>query len=105
MKKVIFASVFALTLAACGGGNKATKLRIICEAEGWSTRAGCECISNLAVKKLGGDVLDAATISPAAAAKLAIEYESNPEKFAEHMESVVEFATFLSEAAPTCSAE
>ncbi len=105
MKKVIFASVFALTLVACGGGNKATQLTKMCVTAEWSTRAGCECISNLAIKELDGDVVDAALMSDAAATKMALESKFNFGKVDEYMQQMLKFMTFLMKAIPTCSAE
>lgn len=59
MKKVIFASVFVLGLAACGGGggHKATLVKA-CVDEGDNTKEECECIASEFVEKLDPKLLD-----------------------------------------------
>ncbi len=104
MKKVIFASVFALTLAACGGGGggKAAQLTKLCMAEEGSSAAECECMSNAAVEKLDGDMVDMLL-------KAAAKGDDSDAAMAEMMgdlspEQMTKFMTFAMEAGTTCSA-
>lgn len=58
MKKVFFASVFALALAACGGGNKEAQLAKMCMDEGDNSSVECDCMAKTAVDKLDGDMVN-----------------------------------------------
>ena len=52
MKKVIFASVMAMGLVACGGGNKEAALSKAFCMDGSSTQAQCDCMAKAAVDEL-----------------------------------------------------
>ena len=54
MKKVIFASVFALGLAACGGGGGGAKAALLksCVDDGSTDEQTCSCMADMAVDKL-----------------------------------------------------
>lgn len=106
MKKVIFASVFAIGLAACGGGgggDKAAQLTKLCMAEEDSNAAECECMSNAAVEKLDGDMVDmllkaAKSDGDSDAAMAAMMGDLTPDQMGK-------FMTFAMEAGTTCGVE
>ena len=54
MKKVIFASMFALGLAACGGGGGGAKAELIksCLEDGSADEKTCSCMADKAVSEL-----------------------------------------------------
>jgi len=54
MKKVMFASVLAMGLAACGGGGGGAKAALVesCLADGGSDEKTCTCMADMAVDKL-----------------------------------------------------
>ena len=54
MKKIIFASAFAMGLAACGGGGGGAKAALLdsCLEDGSTDQATCSCMADMAVEKL-----------------------------------------------------
>lgn len=54
MNKVIFASVLAMGLAACGGGSGGAKSALVqsCLEDGDSDEKTCTCMADMAVEKL-----------------------------------------------------
>ena len=54
MKKIIFASVLAMGLAACGGGNGGAKAALLesCLEDGSTDQDTCSCMADLAIEKL-----------------------------------------------------
>ncbi len=104
MKKVIIASVLAIGLAACGGGgDKAAQLTKLCMDEGDTSAAECECMSNAAVEKLDGEMVDlllkaAKSDGDSDAAMASMMGDLSPEQMAQ-------FMTFAMEAGTTCSVE
>ncbi len=60
MKRVIIASVFALGLAACGGGNGGAKAALIksCMDDGSSDEKTCSCMADMAIEKLDPKLVD-----------------------------------------------
>lgn len=54
MKKIIFASIFAMGLAACGGGSGGAKAALLesCLDDGSTDEATCSCMADMAVDKL-----------------------------------------------------
>lgn len=60
MKKIIFASVFAMGLAACGGGSGGAKAALVdsCIADGSTDAETCSCMADMAVDKLDPKLVD-----------------------------------------------
>lgn len=60
MKKIFFASVFAIGLAACGGSSGGAKAALVesCVADGSSDEQTCSCMADLAVDKLDPKLVD-----------------------------------------------
>jgi len=60
MKKVIVASLFAMTLAACGGGSGGAKSALVasCLEDGSSDEKTCNCMADMAVDKLDPKLVD-----------------------------------------------
>ncbi|MEO0549245.1 MAG: hypothetical protein AAFZ91_04935 [Pseudomonadota bacterium] len=90
MKKVIIASVAAMTLAACGGGgNLEAKLTASCLEDGDMTEEQCECMTTAAVDGLDNDLLskmvDASEAEDSDAAMMEIMTEFTPEQQSQFM--------------------
>ncbi|MBR9834671.1 MAG: hypothetical protein GYB42_05670 [Alphaproteobacteria bacterium] len=58
MKKLFFASAFALVLAGCGGGSKQAQIAKLCKDDGDMSAAECDCMAKAAVDKLDGKMVD-----------------------------------------------
>ena len=60
MKKIIFASVFAMGLAACGGGSGGAKAALVdsCIDDGSTDKETCTCMADMAVDKLDPKLVD-----------------------------------------------
>ncbi len=94
MKKVIFASMFAIGLAACGGGagGKEATLTKMCVEEGDNTQEECACMATQMVEKLDPDMVDLMVEASKAENEEAFMMEKMAELKPEQMTQFMEFA-------------
>ena len=99
MKKVIFAAVLAMGLAACGGGSGGAKASLVkaCMDDGESTQETCNCMADLAVDKLDpklvGILVEAAEAEDEDAVMMSKMGELSPEEMTQFMTVMMSAAT------------
>lgn len=104
MNKVIFASVLAMGLAACGGGSGGAKAALVqsCLDDGTSDEKTCNCMADMAVDKLDPKLVDIIVEATKAEDEDAFMMSKMGELSPEEMTS---FMTVMMGAATECGVE
>lgn len=104
MNKVIFASVLAMGLAACGGGGGGAKAALVqsCLDDGTSDEKTCNCMADMAVEKLDPKLVDIIVEATKAEDEDAFMMSKMGELSPEEMTS---FMTVMMGAATECGVE